>query len=61
MSTIIMIDIFDLMHYFIGFVILGIFLWTIVKLHNFFSRNNKVIPNHSNTKMTPLPVPPKLI
>lgn len=56
-----MIDIFDLMHYFIGFVILGIFLWTIVKLHNFFSRNNKVIPNHSNTKMTPLPVPPKLI
>lgn len=61
MSTIIMIDIFDLVHYFIGFVILGIFLWTIVKLHNFFSRNNKVIPNNSNTKLSPFSFPPKLI
>ena len=61
MSTIIMIDIFDLIHYFIGFVILGIFLWTIIKLHNFFTRNNKVIPNNSSTKWSPLSMSPKLI
>lgn len=58
-----MIDIFDLIHYFIGFVILGIFLWTIVKLHNFFSRNNKVIANNPNSKFNPqtLSSTPKLM
>lgn len=50
-----MIDIFDMIHYLIGFAILGIFLWIIVKTHNFFSRNNKVIPSSTNSKMSPAP------
>ncbi len=43
-----MIDIFDIIHYLIGFAILGFFLWVIIKTHYFFSRNNKVIPSPTN-------------
>ena len=50
-----MIDIFDMIHYLIGFVILGLLLWVIIKTHNFFSRNNKVIASPTNvaSKMAP--------
>lgn len=40
-----MIDFFDLIHYFIGLVILIILLGLLIKIHNYFSRNNKPIGN----------------
>ena len=35
-----MIDIFDMIHYLIGFIILGFLIWTIIQVHNYFSQNN---------------------
>jgi len=35
-----MIDIFDLIHYLIGIVIVTFFLWIIIQIHNHFSKNN---------------------
>jgi len=40
-----MIDFFDLLHYFIGLVILIILLGLLIKIHNHFSKNNKPIGN----------------
>jgi hypothetical protein len=40
-----MIDFFDLLHYFIGIVILVILLGALIKIHNYFSRNNKPVGN----------------
>jgi large-conductance mechanosensitive channel len=38
-----MIDIFDMIHYLIGFIILAFLIWLIVQIHNYFSRNNTPI------------------
>lgn len=35
-----MIDIFDMIHYLIGFIILGFLLWIIIIAHNYFSKDN---------------------
>jgi hypothetical protein len=35
-----MIDIFDLIHYFIGLLIVGLLVWGIIKLHVYFSKDN---------------------
>jgi hypothetical protein len=35
-----MIDIFDLIHYLIGLIIVSLFLCTIIKIHKYFSKNN---------------------
>jgi hypothetical protein len=35
-----MIDIFDMIHYLIGFIILAFFIWVIIYAHNYFSKNN---------------------
>lgn len=35
-----MIDIFDMIHYFIGFIILGLLIWLLIQTHNYFSQNN---------------------
>jgi hypothetical protein len=39
----IMIDIFDLIHYLIGLVILALILWILIKIHNYFSKDNQII------------------
>jgi hypothetical protein len=35
-----MIDIFDLFHYLIGMIIVGLLVWIIIQTHNYFSKNN---------------------
>jgi len=35
-----MIDIFDIIHYLIGFIILGFLIWLLVQIHIFFSKDN---------------------
>jgi hypothetical protein len=38
--SIYMIDIFDLIHYLIGLLIVGLLVWGIIKLHLYFSKDN---------------------
>jgi hypothetical protein len=40
-----MVDIFDLIHYLIGIIIVTFFLWIIIKIHNYFSKNNNNFEN----------------
>ena len=35
-----MIDIFDLIHYLIGILIVAFLVWVLIKLHNHFSKDN---------------------
>lgn len=35
-----MIDIFDMIHYLIGFIILAFLLWSLIQTHNYFSKDN---------------------
>jgi uncharacterized membrane protein YdcZ (DUF606 family) len=37
-----MIDIFDLIHYLIGIIILVSLLWLLIQTHNYFSKDNKI-------------------
>ena len=44
-----MIDIWDLIHYLIGFIILGFLIWVLIQIHNYFSKDNKeIIVNKKN-------------
>jgi|Laugresu1bdmlbdd_1035124.scaffolds.fasta_scaffold01232_5 hypothetical protein len=36
----IMTDIFDIIHYLIGFIILSFLIWLLIQTHNYFSKNN---------------------
>jgi len=38
-----MIDIFDIIHYLIGLIIVALLLTLIIKTHNYFSKDNKPI------------------
>lgn len=40
-----MVDIFDLIHYLIGIIIVSVFLWIIIQIHNHFSKNNNNFEN----------------
>lgn len=33
-------DFFDLMHYLIGLLIVAFSIWVIIKIHNYFSKDN---------------------
>jgi hypothetical protein len=35
-----LIDIFDLIHYLIGLLIVAFSIWAIIQLHNYFSKDN---------------------
>jgi hypothetical protein len=35
-----MIDIFDMIHYLIGFIIVFFLIWVIILTHNYFSKDN---------------------
>jgi hypothetical protein len=37
------IDIFDLMHYLIGLIIVALLIWTLIQVHNYFSKDNIII------------------
>jgi hypothetical protein len=43
-----MIDIFDMIHYLIGFIIVGCLLWLLIKVHIYFSKDNKPIETFTN-------------
>jgi len=43
-----MIDIFDMIHYLIGFIILWLLLWAIIIAHNYFSKDNIPIDAFTN-------------
>ena len=42
-----MTDIFDIIHYLIGFIILSFLIWLLIQTHNYFSKNN--IPFETET------------
>jgi hypothetical protein len=35
-----LIDIFDLLHYLIGLLIVAFSMWVLIQCHNYFSKNN---------------------
>ena len=43
-------DIFDFLHYLIGIIIVAIFICIIIKLHNYFSKDNVSITNQILTE-----------
>jgi large-conductance mechanosensitive channel len=43
-----MTDIFDIIHYLIGFIILAFLIWLIIQTHNYFSKNNIQIETFRN-------------
>jgi hypothetical protein len=47
-----MTDIFDIIHYLIGLLIVGLLVWSLIQIHNYFSKDN--IPIEVLTNMTPL-------
>jgi len=49
-----MVDIFDLIHYFIGFLIVSLLVYLLIQIHNYFSKYN--IPIEVLTNMNPLPI-----
>ncbi len=40
MLVFIMIDIFDLIHYLIGLLIVGFLVWILIRTHEYFSKDN---------------------
>jgi hypothetical protein len=38
-----MTDIFDIIHYLIGIIILAFLVWVLIQIHNYFSKDNIVI------------------
>jgi cell division septal protein FtsQ len=47
-----MIDIFDLIHYLIGIIILVFILWLLIQTHNYFSKDNIRIANTNTSTST---------
>ena len=43
-----MTDIFDIIHYLIGFIILGLLIWLLIQIHIYFSKDNKSIEPFAN-------------
>jgi hypothetical protein len=46
-----MTDIFDIIHYLIGFVILGFLIWLLIYIHNYLSKDNIQIETFINKKV----------
>jgi len=40
-----MIDIFDIIHYLIGIIIVSFLIWILVKIHLYFSKDNISLEN----------------
>lgn len=43
-----LLDIFDMMHYLIGLIIVAFLIWCIIKVHNYFSREKVPIPSKAS-------------
>jgi hypothetical protein len=47
-----MIDIFDIIHYIIGLVIVGFLVWLLIKTHIYFSKDNiNILPLTDKDKL----------
>ena len=46
-----LIDVFDMLHYLIGLLIVAFLVWVIVRLHNHFSKDNVPIPNQTTNNL----------
>jgi large-conductance mechanosensitive channel len=55
-----MINIFDLIHYLIGFLILAFLLWMLIQTHNYFSKDNVPIMPSTNTTLSNNLMPTRL-
>lgn len=44
-----MIDIIDAFHYLIGIFILFFFLWLLIQVHNYFSKDNITFPQFTDS------------
>ena len=42
-----LLDPFDLLHYLIGLLIVCFLVWTLIQVHNHFSKDNVPIPNQT--------------
>jgi hypothetical protein len=42
-----MLDPFDLLHYLIGILIISFLVWALIQVHNYFSKDNVLIPNQT--------------
>ena len=42
------IDIFDLIHYLIGLLIVAFSIWALIQVHNYFSKDNIKIVERNN-------------
>jgi len=43
-----LLDIFDMLHYLIGLIIVAFLIWCIIEAHNYFSKNNiKIIERNT--------------
>jgi hypothetical protein len=42
-------DIFDMIHYLIGLLIVGFLVWIIIQIHNHFSKEMIPIPSQANS------------
>ncbi len=47
-----MIDLLDLLHYLIGIIIVGLILWTLIQIHNYFSKDNIPIMPSTASQLT---------
>ena len=47
-----LLDIFDMMHYLIGLLIVAFLIWALIQIHNYFSKEKVPIP--SQTSLNPL-------
>jgi hypothetical protein len=48
----IMIDIFDMIHYLIGLLIVGFLVWILIKTHAYFSKDNLQLETLINNTKT---------
>jgi hypothetical protein len=47
-----MIDIFDLFHYLVGIILVSFLIWILIKIHLYFSQNNKSLDEIMSIKIT---------
>ena len=42
-----MMDLFDLLHYLVGILIVCFLVWALIQVHNHFSKDNIPVPNQT--------------
>lgn len=58
-----MIDLVDILHYLVGFLIVGFILWSLIQIHKYFSANNiPLVPSSASQLTNPIltQTPPSL-